>query len=83
MIVYRIDVSPALFLCRQEKGEKKPIQEGALYKTPPLEKHPSCIEWPADFTNQAEMYRFPPIRPQKHRTSGRKSEHFLPEQDLS
>ena len=38
---YHTNISVALFLIRQEKGEKKPIQEGALYKTPPLEKHPS------------------------------------------
>ena len=41
MIVYHTKVFIALFLIRQEKGKKKPIQEGALYKTPPLEKHPS------------------------------------------
>jgi hypothetical protein len=67
MIVYLTNVSPALFLIRQEKGEKKPIQEGALYKTPPLEKHPSCTEWPEYYNNQAEMCRFPPIRPQMYR----------------
>ena len=82
MIVYLTNVSYALFLIRQEKGQKKPIQEGALYKTPPLEKHPSCIERPANFANQAEMSRFLPIHPLTSQTSGRKSGHFLPEQDL-
>ena len=66
MIVYLTNISLALFLFRQEKGEKKPIQEGALHKTPPLEKHPSCIERPENLSNQAEMYRFPPIRPQMY-----------------
>ena len=104
MIVYLINVLLAFFLFRQEKGEKKPIHEGAFYKDeefnvrlplaidyynplrgapPPFIISPPKPERPEDFSNKAEMYRFPPIRPQKYRPSGRKSEHFLHEQDLN
>ena len=83
MIVYLTKVVLALFLFRQEKGEKKPIQGGLFTKTPPLYNPLRNRQGPWFLIIRAEMYRFPPIRPQMHQTSGRKSGHFLPEQDLS
>ena len=53
------------------------------YCAPLLKITPPKPERPVIFNNEAEMYRFPPIRPQTHYPSGRKSEHFLSEQDLS
>ena len=72
------------FLSLNKKVTKElSIGGGFLQRRPLLCTTPPKPDWPEYFYNEAGMYRFPPIRTLKHRTSGRKSEHFLPDQDLS
>ena len=65
MIVY-VSKSYVPFLSLNKKGTKELSLRGAFYKDAPLKEPPPKQEWPEDFNNQAEMYRFPPIRPQLH-----------------
>ena len=70
------------FLCPNKKVTKEVgIGGGFLQRRPLLCTTPPKLARPEVSNNKAGMYRFPPIRAHMHLTSGRKSVHFLPEQD--
>ena len=65
------------FLSLNKKGTKELSLRGAFYKDAPLKEPPPKPERPEDFNNQAEMYRFPPIRSQSHLHFGQKIGTFF------
>ena len=65
MIVY-VSKSYVPFLSLNKKGTKELSLRGAIYKDAPLKEPPPKQEWPENFNNQAEMYRFPLILSQSH-----------------
>jgi len=71
------------FLDSARKGRKEADLRGGFLQSRPLLKiSPPKQAMPEEFDNKAEMSRFPPIRSLTRHISGRKSGHFLPEQEL-